>query len=122
MSELQIGACIYCGQSRQIEADGRKTEQELANMATMLCNCEEAKAAQDVEMMQTTAETNVEKLFREENPDMASLLKAAVLPIMGDRIDQIIIKSGKMQGKVSVNSKGGIKVERTDTHKKALES
>ena len=122
MKNLQTGACIYCGQIRQIEVDGRKTEQELANLATMKCTCPDAKAAQEVEHMQLTAETNVEKLFKEENPDMASLLKAAVLPIMGDRIDQITIKSGKMTGKISINSKGGIKVERTDTNKKALEA
>jgi hypothetical protein len=119
---MQIGECIYCGQGYQLDADGSVTMEELNRMATAMCDCEQARNAQEYEQIQTKAEENVEKLFREDLPDVASLLKSSVLPIMGGQIDQIIIKAGKVSGKVAATSDGSIKIERSETSKAVLKS
>lgn len=105
-----------------VEVEGTVTEEMLNNMATRQCECEEAKSAQNSEKVQLTAEENVEKLFRSEFPDTASILKAAVLPIMSGMMDSIVIDTGrKVKGRVSVTRKGNIKVERIETKKMSLE-
>lgn len=120
---LQLGECIYCGQTYQLETNGAATEEQLNKWATQKCDCEQAMKAQESESIQNYAEDNVEGLFRREFPDTASLLKAAIIPIMANAMDSITIDTGKkVKGKVSKTAKGNIKVERIETKKTVLES
>ncbi len=41
-SEIQTGACHYCGQVYQFETDGRATETQLDKWAEEKCGCGEA--------------------------------------------------------------------------------
>lgn len=42
-SEIQTGACHYCGQVYQFETDGRATEEQLDAMALAKCDCLDAQ-------------------------------------------------------------------------------
>lgn len=121
---LQIGTCIYCGQTRQIEVEGgTQTKELLDRQATEECDCAEAVAAHESETVKTRTEKDIEMLFKEEFPDTASLLRAAVLPIMSGEMDKITIDTGKkIKGSVVKTSKGNIKVERTETRKTTIEN
>lgn len=124
MSQQKIGQCIYCGQTQMVDVgDGIPTKEELDKKATAMCDCDDAKNAQESAKVQTEAEENVESLFRKEFPDTASLLKAAVLPIMAGQMDKMTIDTGKrVKGQITRTSKGNIKVERIETRKMVLES
>lgn len=121
---IRIGTCIYCGQTRQVEVEGGTVPEEVLNRrATEQCDCDMAVAAHESEKIKTKAEENVEKLFREQFPDTASLLKAAVLPIISGEMDSITIDTGmRVKGKITKTSKGNIKVERIETRKAVLEN
>lgn len=120
---VQVGTCIYCGQTYQLETNGAAAEEQLNTWATQKCDCEQAIKAQETESIQNDAEENVEGLFRREFPDTASLLKAAIIPIMANTMSAITIDTGKrVKAKVSKTTKGNIKVERIETSKTVLES
>lgn len=42
-SEIQTGACHYCGQIYQFETDGRATEEQLDKWAEEKCDCVNAQ-------------------------------------------------------------------------------
>ncbi len=42
-SEIQTGACHYCGQVYQFETDGRATEEQLDSWAEEKCDCIDAR-------------------------------------------------------------------------------
>ncbi len=42
-SEIQTGACHYCGQVYQFETDGRATEEQLDEWAEEKCKCRDAR-------------------------------------------------------------------------------
>lgn len=111
------GSCIYCGQIRQIEGQEGMSEEERNRKATELCDCKEAKTAQE------KAEKNIHQMFGEDFPETEEILLAAVKYIESGDIDSITIDTGmRVKGKVSMTSKGNIKVERTKTLKTSLES
>ena len=124
MSQQKIGQCIYCGQTRMVDVGEEiPTKEELNKRATEKCECEAAKHAQDRVKVQTQAENNVESLFQKEFPVVARLLKAAVIPSMCGEMDGIVIDTGaRVKGRVSVTSKGKVKVERIETRKSVLEN
>lgn len=120
---ILTGSCIYCGQIRQIEGQEGMLEEERNRKATELCDCKEAKAAQEKAEARTKAEKNIHYMFGEDFPETEELLMAAVEHIENGKIDSITINTGvRVKGKVSKTAKGNIKVERTKTLKTALES
>lgn len=117
------GSCIYCGQIRQIEGQEGMSEEERNRKATELCDCKEAKTAQEKAETRTKAEKNIHQMFGEDFPETEEILLAAVKYIESGEIDSITIDTGmRVKGKVSMTSKGNIKVERTKTLKTSLES
>ncbi len=121
--QLRTGKCIYCGQSHMVETSDVATEKECDIAATELCTCKQAKVAKDVEKAKLQSQTNIENYFEKDFPETAELLKAAVIPLHNRAIEKITIDTGYgIKGKLSVTSKGKIKVERLETKKQAIES
>lgn len=119
-SEIQTGACTFCGQIYQFETSGLAKEEDLNTWAVEKCDCSQAK---DFIKKKKELEKAKEKIQQMLGSDIAGdvitrLLDMAVDSISEDKIDDMTINVGNgCKAKVSQNSKGCIKVERTDTRK-----
>lgn len=120
---MTTGKCIYCGQQHMVEVPDTTTEKERDIAATEQCKCEQAKKAQETTKVKLQSEMNIENYFAKEFPEVAEILKAAVGPIAQRKIEKITIDTGwGIEGKISITSKGKIKVEKKETKKSAVES
>lgn len=120
-TEIQTGACIYCGQVRQFETSGLCTAERLDEMATERCHCMEAQEERREREAKERAEANIDTLFREA-PRMAEYLKHSV-PLIQERcIDSVSVKSGKTKASVAMMSDGKIKVTKDVKNKAELKS
>ena len=64
-SEIQTGACHYCGQIYQFETDGRATEEQLDTWAVEKCDCVAAQVdRKDRETPRNYLERNITKLVK----------------------------------------------------------
>lgn len=122
-TQILNGACIYCGQIYQLETTGICTEEQLDRWATEKCDCGGAKAERRKMKTEETAKDNIEKLFRENYPEAADIMRGCVNPIIGNQIASITIDTGSgIKGKVSMTRKGMVKVEKNVSKKTSLEA
>ena len=63
--EVQTAPCRFCGQMVQIEAEGKLTEAQAEEQATMSCTCEQAVEYQKEKQRKEKAMQNVAALFGE---------------------------------------------------------
>lgn len=85
--------------------------------------CSGAKLRQQKKRMEK-AKCTVERQFEKYLPKTAvELLKTAVELIEEDQIDSLTLDVGNgLKGKISMTSKGNIKVEKTETRKETQEA
>lgn len=122
-TKILNGACIYCGQIYQLETTGICTEEQLDRWATDKCDCGGAKEERRKAKTEEAAKDNIEKLFRENYPKAADIMRECVDPIIRYRISSIIIDTGSgIKGKVSMTGKGMVKVEKNVSRKTSLEA
>lgn len=113
MSETYIGACVYCGQTQQIMNPIGTTEEELNQVATMMCTCDEARLYQKI----SNAERKIDGLLLERYPKAAELSKMVVGMVARDEVADVTINTGmQMKIKISKNTKGEIKIKCTETY------
>lgn len=113
MSEIYIGACVYCGQTQQIMNPIGTSKEELNKVATMMCTCDEARLYQKI----SNAERKIDGLLLERYPKAAELSKVVVGMVARDEVADVTINTGmQMKIKVSRNTKGEIKVKCTETY------
>lgn len=120
-SDIQQGACTYCGQIYAFETSGLAREDDLNGWATEKCDCPEATYHTERKKSLEGAKKNITKFF-EKIPDsgefIVSVMNMAADALYEDKIYSLSIDTGLgIKGKISQNSKGKIKVERTDTKK-----
>ena len=112
-TELQIGYCEDCGQAKQFQTSGGVEQTLLNEWATEECKCSAATERRLIKQRKERATTNIEKLFGERFPETAEVLVTALPFIIDDRIESITIKTGcDIDAKISVTSKGKVKVEK----------
>lgn len=121
-SEIQHGACRFCGQIMSFETSGLAKEDDLNEWAVEKCDCTAAKIYTKRKKSVNTAKERVNTFFSNisgpSGETAIRLLNEAIDAIIQNEIEQITINIGDgCKGKVSTNSKGNIKVERTDTKK-----
>lgn len=121
-SEIQNGACRYCGQLMPFETSGLAKEDDLNEWATEKCDCTEAKIYTKRKKSMAGAKDKIQSFFGHDTGasgvSAIKILDIAVDAIFERQIDSLTVVIGNgCQGKVSQNSKGKIKVERTDTRK-----
>lgn len=115
-SEIQTGACVYCGQCFQIETSGNATEKDLDQWATEKCDCIDALRARNRKKIKA----RIDSLFASEYPDTAETLKGIVEAMQDSRVTKITIDTGcGVKAQMSMTTKGYIKIERTETKKTA---
>lgn len=111
------GVCRFCGQSRIIEDGAEMTEPQLAEAATMLCQCDSAKEYQAIANRKIISKQRIDELFGDgeyEQPESAiNLAKAAVDLVCDRRAKQVVItfKTG-LNAKIIRMAKEKIKVVR----------
>lgn len=112
------GVCRFCGQSRIIEDGAEMTEPQLAEAATMLCQCDSAKEYQAAANRRIISKQRIDELFGDggeyEQPESAiNLAKAAVDLVCDRRAKQVVItfKTG-LNAKIIRMAKEKIKVVR----------
>ena len=112
------GVCRFCGQSCIIEDGAEMTEPQLAEAATMLCQCDSAKEYQAAANRRIISKQRIDELFGDggeyEQPESAiNLAKAAVDLVCDRRAKQVVItfKTG-LNAKIMRMAKDKIKVVR----------
>lgn len=131
----RIGACRFCGQLCRISeeqyqdytanpANGDADPEEILNwLATLNCTCEDARAQQRVEISKDETFDNIEKLFGENNPEIAEILKNAAILMYEGKMSKMSLQIGKYtKGTIAKNSKGVVQVKRIYTKTDTLEA
>lgn len=126
--ELQTAPCRFCGQMVQIEYGYKLTEPQAQEEATMACTCIEAVEYQKEKTRKEKALQNVSALFGGDAPPdkragkgIVNILRAAVEEIYTGGLAKVTLNlRGGIKASISQNSKGEIKVERTETKKQEL--
>lgn len=128
-SEIQTGACHYCGQIYQFETDGRATEEQLDAWAVEKCDCVDAKIERKYAEKINEAQANVREMIEEiesdpEQPHFATGLICDGIDLLARRKIvslQVVMRNGyKLSAKI--NDKGNIKTEISKTIKKCKEA
>ena len=121
-TETRYGTCKYCGQIYHMDTVGQCTEEQLNDWATGMCDCSGAKMEKRRATTAEKARNNIEQLFRDNYPDTADLLRMAVGSVVKNIIAGITVDTGHgIKGKVTLTSKGKIKVEQIVSKKTSLE-
>lgn len=121
-SEIQTGACVFCGQIYQFETDGRASEERLDQWATNKCDCGDAKRNRERLNKEKKATDSIQELIGNDYPEIVDMLYIGVDMILEEKITKLQIDTGRAtKVSVAVNSKGNIKVECTTTKKKSKE-
>lgn len=108
------GVCKYCGQIQNVTAE---SQEEADKLATNRCYCQGATKAKKREAMLRNAK--VISLNGDEN--LAALMIAAGDMILEEEIRGITIFAGNVRYKISANSDGYIKFQRTETNRQELQ-
>lgn len=121
-SDIQTGACHYCGQIYQFETDGRATEEQLDRWAEEKCDCTAAKIEQKKRKKAEQAKEKICQLFHEGYPEVASLLISGVDMLIEGKAVKVTVDTGVgAKLAITINSKGNIKAEIAKTAKSSVE-
>lgn len=116
------GCCPYCGQYVQVEMVAPWTEEELREASVMACECTGAGEYRKRKAKKERAHIKINELFQEDCWECIPILDAAVDLILTDCLDKITLDTPEgVKIKVGINSKGNIKVERSETLRRSSE-
>lgn len=122
-SDIQTGACKFCGQIYQFETGGQASEESLDAWATEKCDCIDAGTERKRQERAAEAKANILELLGEEREDVAGLLDHGIDLISEKKVARVTVKTGHGETmNVSVNKDGIIKTEITKTTKKSKEA
>lgn len=121
-SEIQTGACHYCGQVYQFETDGKATAEQLDAWAAEKCDCAAAQTERRHGEQADIAKHKLDILLGENFGEAKELLYAAIDQIVDYKLNKITLDIGKgVRLSVGVNAKGAVKSEITQTKKRSTE-
>lgn len=121
-SEIQTGACHYCGQIYQFETDGRATAEQLDKWAEEKCDCTDARIRKKRRERAAVAKYEIENLFGEQHPEACRVMKTGIDLITDEKASKIMIDTGDgVKLSVSINAKGILKAEIAKSVKKSRE-
>ena len=114
------GECMYCHQMHFVHGGDGMNQGEVDKLATLQCDCDEAKAYQEVEQRKTYADANVKELFDDCGAIKDVLLKMTGIVAAKDILRVSITDGNGVQGKMTIRD-SKIKVERVEIERKSLE-
>lgn len=126
-----MGACAYCGQAVSLDREYSSAEEADA-AATAICKCAEARAERSLKREIEAAKDKIFRLFGEaaegngfapiQSQETIGLMMGAVELVARDHIDSLTINCrGSYKAVIAMNSKGKIKVSRSETRVGTLE-
>lgn len=116
------GCCPYCGQYVQVEMVAPWTEEELREASVMACECYQAGEYRKRKARKERARMKINELLQEDCQECIPILDSAVDLILTDCLDKITLDTPEgVKIKVGINSKGNIKVERSETLRRSSE-
>lgn len=119
----KTGACVYCGQMGAVKVPEFATEAEVDKEVSLHCDCKMAKEAVKKRMRIEQAQENVQELFGNQDEIVVCFLKESVRLVGNDLIKKIKVDvSGNVKATISMTAKNMIKVEQSETKKKAMEN
>ena len=112
------GMCRFCQQDRFVVGAGKcKNQEEINEIATFECNCEEGKSWRERQTSAKQAKDKLAEMFISETESHAAemYLRPAIEDIAENRISSISITlTEKVSASVSMNGKGKIIVKRKE--------
>lgn len=112
------GMCRFCQQDRFVVGAGKcKNQEEINEIATFECNCEEGQSWRDRQTSAKQAKDKLAEMFISETESHAAemYLRPAIEDIAENRISSISITlTEKVSASVSMNGKGQIIVKRKE--------
>lgn len=125
--EQKTGACRFCGQIHVVDAPKMAGQDEIDELASRMCNCDEAQAYGESIQRVQRAQSKVDLLFgiRAEHPVSSTAVDFMYQVI--ENVEREVLNSvsfaidGTTKCKIKKTTKGTIKVERTDTVTRTLE-
>lgn len=127
--EIQTGACSFCGQMGQIETFLQWEQEKVNEAVTESCDCYDAKEYARKKGQKERACKAIEAQFgqqadtKETDESIRKLLKHIVDLIVEEKLDSASLDIGNgLKAKLSITSKGYIKVERQKTEKAVQEA
>ena len=122
-SEIQTGACRYCGQIYQFETDGRATQEQLDRWAEEKCDCMEAGIERKRAERANEAKENIVELAGESHTEAAEVICRGIDLLMSGNVASVaVVTSDGYRLSATVSTKGAIKTEVTKTVKKSKEA
>lgn len=117
------GACKFCGQLTVIQVPGDWPDEKKNEYATEMCKCPEADWYRLNKSKKEKGRKRVRSLFERDQPDVVKeFLQVAVELVADEDISSITVKIDNVtKADIKTGSKGGIRVERTDTTKQMEE-
>lgn len=124
---IQQGACKCCGQLMKIETIIDWDEDRCHELATEKCDCEDAKEYTRKKYWHENANKKISLLFENKkepvNQEAVGLMRNTVDLLIDNKLESVSIDLGQgVKAKLCKNSKGKIKVERTNTVKMTEEA
>lgn len=122
--EDRRGACRFCGQISIVQVPMDWNDEQTDELAAETCECDDAKSYRYLERRKEKAIAAIDKQFGEENvtEKAIELMKQSVELVAQGCCVAVTVNTGNIKGKVSVNAKGAIKVEKTKTEKRSEEA
>lgn len=121
-SEIQTGACQYCGQVYQFETDGRASEGQLDAWAAEKCDCIASRIERKKRQKADNAKKKMEELFGENFMDEREVMYRAIDLMVQDKVIKTTVDLGNgIKLSAGMNAKGNIKTEITQTKKRSTE-
>lgn len=128
MSERQeTGTCRFCGQIHVVDVPMIAGPDEIDEMASRMCNCDEAQAYNESIQRIQRAQSKVDVLYGVRAARPVSSAAVGLMYSIIETIEKGSIKAvsinidGNTKCKITKTNKNTIKVERTDTVTQTLE-
>ena len=125
----KTGSCKFCKQAAMRKVLCEWNQEEIDELATETCECVNARIYTHKKSQKERAHNKIDLLFGENNttvivPDAAvDLLHKTVYPICEGFIQSATVDMGNgIKGKISITTKGIVKVTRTKTNTSTYEA
>lgn len=123
--EDQFGACRFCGQTKLLHPLFPWSEEDCNEVATELCDCPDAKNYTNGKHREEKAMNAIAAAYGDNAqvplPQFVTLLQPAVKPLVTGKIDSITVECNGIKAKLTMTSKGKVKLSKTATDKAAVE-
>lgn len=125
----RTGACRFCGQMATLEAPETWSDEDIDELATECCKCQEAE---DYAYKKRRKERAIEAIINQFGPyQETGIIREGTMELLAEIADQVVedkIQSGTIEigeglkAKISMTAKGAVKVERSKTEKESKEA